>query len=116
MFQKNSASASLASTTLSFPIFINPFWSFLFATIKNSLVILPLLSKVGKYFWCDCIVKVKISFGIDKNLLSKLHNKMFGLSTKFTTSSNNLRLSLITNFLLLNIFENSLFINSILLS
>ena len=27
---------------------------------------------------------------IDKNFLSKLHNKIFGLSTKFTTSSINL--------------------------
>ena len=61
------------------------------------------------------MVKVKISFGIDKNLLLKLHNKTFGLSTIFITSSNNLGLSLIVSFLLLSIFKNSLFMNSFLL-
>ena len=38
--QKNFASVSLASTTLSLPSFINPFKSFLFETTKNSFVIL----------------------------------------------------------------------------
>ena len=48
--QKNWASLNLASTTLSFPAFMKPYASLLFATTKNSFVILPFLSKVGKYF------------------------------------------------------------------
>ena len=39
MFQKNSASFNLASTTLSFPILISPFLSLLFAITTNSFVI-----------------------------------------------------------------------------
>ena len=99
-----------ASTTLSLPILMRPFLSFLFVTIKNSFVISFLSLNVGKYFWWDSIVRVKISLGTDKNFLSNLHNKTFGLSTKFTTSSINLGFSLIFNSFFPNIFKKDLLI------
>ena len=96
--QKNFASVSLASTTLSLPSFINPFKSFLFETTKNSFVILPFLSKVGKYFWWYCMVIIKISLGIFKNFLSNWQTRTLGWSIKSTTSSNSFGFWSITIF------------------
>ncbi len=114
--QKNSASLNLASTTLSFPNFIKPFESFLFVTTKNSLVIFPFLSKVGKYFWWYCIVIIKISFGILRNFLSNSHNITFGWSVKSTTSSSSFGLFSIFIFFLFEISFNFFSIKSFLCS
>ena len=116
LFQKNSASSSLALTTLSFPILINPLLSFLFAITINSLVISCFFVKRGKYFWCDCIVKTKISFGIDRNFLSNEHSIIYGWSTRLLTSSNNFSLSSIIRFFFFKTFSISFLMKSFLLS
>ena len=116
LFQKNSASLNLASITLSFPDLISPFLSFASEITKNKFVKFSFLSKVGIYFWCDCIVIINISLGMFRNFLSNSQINTFGFSTIFVISFNKLSLVFIKIFLLFDNFSNSEFMKSFLFS